>query len=209
MQTTTLSKGFTLAEILVAAGLAFLVLVLSLQFILPAMRISMRTQARTQMQQSCIMALQRIRTDLDQTNAAAIGYVNQGVGQSHTVLALQPLRPEVVNNLPAYEMQLVSYHWTTDPGMLMRRRWEPPPSIPGATFLPDQPLRLMQPQLNLLPGLIDFKESRQICPDVSGFSIASAVPPPNVGNPLRIRLDLKKRDDSCTLEQTVLLRNSP
>ena len=60
-----------MAEVLVVSGLAFLLLLLTIQFILPVMRLSMRAQDRTQLQQICYLALVKLRGDLEATNAAA------------------------------------------------------------------------------------------------------------------------------------------
>ena len=70
MQLTSLkTRGLTLIELSVAAGLALMLLVLTLQFVLPAFRLSARAQARVQLQESCYLAIQKMRMDLEQLHA--------------------------------------------------------------------------------------------------------------------------------------------
>jgi type II secretory pathway component PulJ len=218
-------RAFTILEVTVVTALAFLLLALTVKFVLPAMRLSLRTQYRTQMQQACYITLNKIRTDLEQTNASAIGFVNKGGAESDTIVAIQPLQDEVPNSRPAYLQELIVYEWKGSQDKLMRKVWKPAPDIlpmltddpvPKAITTPlfktTEPTRLTRAQLHqvlTLPQSAPPYDSRQICPDVIDFSISSAIAPPNIENPIRLKLTLKRQEDSCTLEQTVYLRNSP
>ncbi len=218
-------RAFTLLEMIVVTALAFLLLSLTVQFVLPAMRLSLRTQYRTQMQQACYITLSKIRTDLEQTNASAIGFINKGGVETDTIVAIQPLLDEVPNSRPAYLQELIVYEWKGSQDKLMRKVWRPAPDvtpmmtddptpkvIPSPLFKVDGPTRLTLAQLHsvlTLPQSAAPYESRQICPDVTEFSISSATSSPNIENPIRLKLSLKRQEDTCTLEQTVYLRNSP
>lgn len=216
-------RAFTLLEITVVTALAFLLLALTVQFVLPAMRLSVRTQARTHMQQACFITLNKIRTDLEQTNAAAIGFVNKGGVESDTIVAIQPLADDVVNSKPAYRQELVVYEWKGSQDKMMRKVWKPAPdilpmmtddptpkAITSPLFKPDEPTRLTLNQLHsVLTLTAQPYDSAQICPDVTDFSISSGTNPPNIENPIKLKLSLKHAEDSCMLEQTVYLRNSP
>lgn len=208
MQTPSLGKrrpGFTLAEILVVSGLAFLLLLLTVQFILPVMRLSMRAQDRTQLQQICYLALTKLRSDFEATNAAAIGLVNQGPGETSTILAMQPVEPQMIDAHPAYKKELVCYYWTPSEGKLWRKVYRPD----GFSFDSKFATRLGLSQLHTLPALTGAQDARQLANDVSEFSLSSSVAAPNIGNPLKVKLTLKRVQDNCTLEQTIVLRNSP
>lgn len=192
-------------EILLAAGLSLLLLVLTFQFFVPALKISLRSQARTGMQQRCYLALQKIHADLDLTNAGALSVVND---PAPSILAMQPIELETLEGRPTYQMKLVSYHVSAKK-QLLRRIWSPPPSL-GATFETSRPHRLSPLQLVQLAGLTSgYLETRQLSPDVESFDLSSAVPTPNIANPIKVKIVLKSGDDRCAMEQSVFMRNSP
>jgi type II secretory pathway component PulJ len=198
-------RAFTVLETLVAAGLGLLLLVLTFRFFVPALKISLRSQERTGMQQRCYLALQKIRADLSLTNAAAVSLATL---TPPSILAIQPMELETMENRPTYQLRLVSYH-VSPQKHLLRRVWQPPPTL-GVTFEASRPHRLDATQLGQLAGLTSgWFETRRLSPDVEEFSLGSAVPPPNIANPVRVKIVLKSGDDRCQMEQTVFLRNSP
>lgn len=189
-------------------------LLLFIQVLLPTLRYSVRIQSRSQLQASCALAMQQMRDDLQKTNAAGLGYVNFTSAAPTTVLAFQPLNPELLGDTPAYLVELVSYSWFKPDAQLVRRHWLPAPSMSGLTFAADTAVRLSPTQLSTLPGLTPQpRDTKVACPNVFSFVISSAVNAPDVGNPLHLRLVVQRQvaagePDSYALEQSIFLRNS-
>ena len=199
-------KAFTLLEVLVAGAIAFLILFLTVQFVIPAMKLSQRTQGRTQMQQGAYTALQKIAQDLQESNAAGLSFRAPDLVSNVTILVTHPLSAQLLEGRPVYLPRLISYTLASS-GSLQRKIWQPPPS--GLTLQADQGRRLDASELLNLAAATGEYESRQVCRDVYEMSISSSVPPPNWGNPLRLRLALRQGQDSFVLEQVRWLRNSP
>ncbi len=68
----TRRRGFTLPEILIAGGLALLLMGVLIQSLIPAMRYSAEGAVRVELQQAGILALQRMTSDLQKTTAAGV-----------------------------------------------------------------------------------------------------------------------------------------
>lgn len=205
MQNPPLTRGFTLMEILLASSLGLLLLVLTFRFFVPALKISLRSQARTGMQQRCYLALQKIHADLDMTNAGAVSLVND---PAPSILALQPIELETLEGRPTYQMKLISYH-VSQKKQLLRRVWAPPPGL-GVTFETSRTHRLSSLQLVQMAALASgAMETRQLSPDVETFDLSSGVPAPNIANPVKVKIVLKTGDDRCAMEQSVFLKNTP
>ncbi|MBX3169410.1 MAG: hypothetical protein KF760_18565 [Candidatus Eremiobacteraeota bacterium] len=198
-----MKRAFSLLELVFAAGLSFLLLTLTFRFFVPAVRISLRSQARVSMQQRCALSLQKLQADLFLTSAGAVSRTDEPDRPS--ILALQPLELRTTLGRPTYQIKLISYHVTGD-RRLWRRIWQPPPNL-GVAFETAAPHRISAAQLNQLAGLTGFFESHLLTGDVEQFTVSSAIPAPNVANPVRIVLVLEHLEHRCRMEQAVFLKN--
>lgn len=203
----------TLLEVVVAMGLALMALTLMVQLLVPSARISLRGAARTEIQETCVVALRQLAADLQRTNASAFTYKNSTGPTVNGFVALQPLQMDSSEIKPRYLLELVDYLYDPASGILRRQRWETVPSA-LATLKPGEGTRLTDSQLNLLLTLPPPPDQRVVAHDVLEFSVGGDVPPPNMPNPVRLHIVLQKKTtsmdpDRFRLDQTVMLRNAP
>lgn len=199
-------RGLTLVEVLVAAALALLVGLLGARMLAGSMRMTARTQGRADLQQTITLAVLQLRNDLQMSNAAGLSFYNADATYPGTIVAVQPLLTEGLQNRPLYGRELRTYSCRFPEGRLIRQRWE---SVPGVTLEQEAATRLTIGQLRSIPTLTTAKETRIVARDVTKFQISSGFEPPNIGNPLRLHLTGTRAPDTFSLDQTVFLRNDP
>lgn len=204
--------AFTLLEILVAMALLVTVIALTVQLLVPGLRISARSHARSELQQVGTLILGRLNDDLLSANQAGISWIGSRSG-SPAVLALQPTDLPTVQGMPAYQLRLVAYLWDPSARELRRRVYDP---VPGSlvTLSARAPSRLGAARLLALPGTPGAFEERLLSRDVTGFTLASNVALPNFGNPLQVTLGLERKAASGAVERfaqtrRISLRNVP
>ena len=192
-------------------GLTLLVGTLAIQVVLPAMRWSTRSQSRGQLQESCYAALQNVRAELQLTNAAAISLTNSSSPGAPVVLAFQPLLQDLPSARPTYLAELTAICWDPSAGTLVRKSWSTDPLGVGLDTV--SPSRLKDVQLLSLRTLAT-SDSKMLAQYVEDFSVTSGTARPNIGNPLKLHLTLKRQvaagePDQSTLDSVVYLRNAP
>lgn len=203
----------SLLEVIVAMGLALGALTLMIQLLVPSARISLKGAARTELQETCVLALRQVAADLQRSNASAITLRNSAGGTPGQVV-LQPLQLDSNEAEPRYLLELVEYVYRPDEATLRRRRWEPVPTPLGVTLEAKIGTRLTVPKLDLLLTLTGPREERILAHHVAEFALTGAVPPPNVPNPVNLHMVVEKKTttgdpDRFRLDQAVMLRNAP
>jgi len=206
-------SALSLLEVVVAMGLAVMALALMVQLLVPSARISLRGAARTEIQETCVVALRQLAADLQRTNASAFTYKNSSGPTTLGFVALQPLQVDSPEVAPRYLLELVDYIFDPGTGTLRRQRWEPVPSTLVALSAVEG-TRLTDSQLNLLLTLTPPLDQRVVAHDVVEFSVGGNVPPPNMPNPVNLHLVVQKKTtsmdpDRFRLDQTVTIRNAP
>lgn len=209
--------GFTLFEIVVTSALASLLLALAIQIFIPAMKSSAATAARVQMQQSAVIALNRIVADLEGSLAAGIAlHNNDATGE--VLLGIHPI-VDVTSTKPStqiYSRQMVLYRHLAGSNLLQRQLWPPDPSAKGASLdgvnipSPFTPLRLSQDDLHIVCTAAHDRQT--LSQDVKSFRMVSSAVAPQIGQPIQMRLELSRsehgKDIQFALQRSVHLRNS-
>ncbi|MGE0487655.1 MAG: hypothetical protein AB7S38_00420 [Vulcanimicrobiota bacterium] len=203
-------KGFSLPEVLVAGTITLLLLGLITQFLIPAMRYSAEGNMKVDLQQRAILAINRLVSDLQRTNATGV-----------TLALTSPVTVGIVriekigsDGFPSWddEMQVYWYddvrkelHWETYPPT--------PPSVP-VTFTSARPAIITPSDLQSIAIQTGGSE-HTLARDVTSFSVEDADPDPGIKGLLRIDLTLEKEIPhtarKATVEMTrfVQLRNAP
>lgn len=216
-------RGLTLLEVLVTAVLLGLVVTLGFAFLLPVMRGSTRGTLRVEMQQQAALALNLLTLDLRRTSVAGLSLRS---GPEPVVVAACPVSsPDLRAGLPppmqpdgtvVWSNFFILYHWSSDPGKLMRREW--PPGPPSPTPLETSilnPRRLSPERLADVVSAPSASE-RVLATGVVSFEI---LPAPGgtdsmVVQPVRFRLVLERKGNTghetperYTLVRSAYLRN--
>ena len=203
----------SLLEVIVAMGLALGALTLMIQLLVPSARISLRGAARTEVQESCVIALRQLAADLQRSNASAITLRNT-VSTGPGLVVIQPLQLDSSDAESRYLPELWDYVFRPGPGTLTRRRWEPVPAVLGVTLESQVGTRLTGTQLDRLLNLTGAREECILAHNVKEFSLGGSVQPPNFPNPVTLHMLVEKKvtsgdPDRFRLDQTVMLRNVP
>lgn len=214
MPTASLSRGrrgASLLEMVVVTALAALLGLLVSQLIFATSRASQRSQVNLVLQQTAILAMNQLVTDLQSTNAAGISWTLTSAPAARLVLAVQPLAAQFGQPEPSYQDRLVAFSWRADQGSLQRLAWVPP--LMPVTLSQQLPTRLDSARLLALPDDASIDERKILAQDVVDLSLVSDIPEPNLASPLKLRLQLRRSIPGKTpaeflLLQTVSLRNS-
>lgn len=203
-----MKRGFSLIEVLVAASLLLLVVTLIAQLLVPSLHLSVRGTERSSLQQTGSLAMARLSEDLLTTNLAAVSWADSVAG-SPAVLALQPMDSPSPQGRPAYRNALISYTWLPAATELRREVWNPPPASWG--LVTQAPTRLARVTLMQIPSTTLPYERRILSRDAVLLELSSAVAPPNLSNPLTLKLKLSRKGAPDTFEVTrvLSLRNAP
>ncbi|MCA9793980.1 MAG: prepilin-type N-terminal cleavage/methylation domain-containing protein [Candidatus Eremiobacteraeota bacterium] len=206
-------RGLSLAELLVAMGLAAIVLAIATSLIWQAVRTTARGTVSGELYQSGVTALTWLVEDIQSTGAAGIGVLNSGGPATPTVLSVHPLA-DVSNQLVRfYDDHIVVYVWDPATGILTRSTWPPGPPTLGVTLEPANPWRPDDTQLLALTA--NNGTRRQLATQVTAFEFENpaGVDFPNIGQPLKLKLSLSRKaaagyqPEKFEVERLITLRN--
>lgn len=212
-------RGLTLAELLIGAVLALLVVGLGAALLWQVSRTTTRGSAIAQLEQTCSATMNRIISELQRTTAKGITlhYELDVNGTRYNCTAIQLLRSVDGSGRSTYadHKGLILYSWTPGVAVLRRREWpnNPPGTLPAGTINPSDPVRLTKENVKSL--LADTEAVELQVPDVTNFRVyAPDVAEPNVGSHLQLKLETRRRvvpnrpEESFALERIIVLRNS-
>lgn len=200
-----MKKGFTLLEITVTAVLLSMVMLLAIRFLVPTMRISARGTLRVEMQQTAVVALNRLITDYERSSPAGIGLrLTAPVAVSVCpVVRVQPDGADVWSD------SFILYSYDVPTRQLRRREWPPGAPSPTTEELTITKARRLGP--DRIAGILAEPPARQIilAADVDSFQILQ--PPGATGDmliqPVRFQLTLKRQDQTFTCTRSAFVRN--
>lgn len=195
-------RGFTLLEVLVAAVLTLLVMGVAFGYLVPAWRASARIQTRVELQQSAVVALDRLTAEL-KTSAPGGVTLSDGVPR---ILAINPVEKVQGNGLVVWKSSYILYVFEGD--RLERIEW--PPGGPAASpsqQLPTRAKRLPRSQLVAIASAGDVAR-RQVAGDVVDFSWTHPGSPDVFTQPLTFRLELSRATSAQPQAERVVLQRS-
>ncbi|MBS2037960.1 hypothetical protein JST97_23440 [bacterium] len=195
----------SLIELSLAAALGALVLGITIQFFLQALRVGDRSVIRSRLQQTGIVALLGLVQDLQEANAGGLTFKSNEAGQMLHCL-VHPVEDINGEGLPQYSSQrLVHYVWDQALQRLTRRSFDrrKPSPIP---LRAGEPMRFSLEQIQRLQSA---PARQKLYNEVASFSISTpGVDPQFVGNPLRVELILSTAGERVQCLRSVVLRNS-
>ena len=193
--------AFTLVELLVAAGLFLLLVVVMIKLLVPAFRISTRTSVRSELHQRGHHAVNTLRNDLQRTPTAGLRVYQ--AAPERTLLVLHRLRDADVEGDPVYQNNLVIYERIGD--KLWRYIYE--------DTAPEFTQTVQRPDLTQTENyLTEVSEGKILTGDISAFSVSDADPDPGrLKQPITVALALERGRDtekqSLSLLQKITMRN--
>lgn len=101
-------RGFTLAEVMVAAFLSSLILYVIVTLLVPVLRLSTRGAGRLDLDARAYLTQQRLIRSLQSTSRAGVGV---GVAEGVTVLTVHPLQGALANNQQQWAPSLTVSTW--------------------------------------------------------------------------------------------------
>lgn len=157
--------AFTLVEMLIAAGLALLVLVLMVQVLVPAFKISARTSVRSELHQRANHALGFLSRDLQHTSPDGIAYFR--TGPQRFLLSMHPIVDSSPEGKRVYQDGLIVYLWEND--RFSRNRYvDPDPNF-------SQSVKRVK-QIELENYLVLAQEKKILATGMTAFNFDDASP---------------------------------
>ncbi len=169
------------------------------------------------MQQSAVIALNRLAVDLQSSLAAGIALHNDD-NSGEVFVGIHPI-VDVTSTKPStqvYSRQLVLYRHLAGSNLLQRELWPPDASgsvasVDGVKIpSPFTPLRLSNDDLRILSTANHQRQT--LSQDVKSFRMVSSAAPPQIGQPIQIRLQLFRSEHgkviNFSLQRSIHLRNS-
>ncbi|MGE0492092.1 MAG: hypothetical protein AB7S38_22955 [Vulcanimicrobiota bacterium] len=180
-------RAFTLAEIVIAATLALLVLGLAAGYLMPALRASTRSATRVELDQRAVIALSRLVREAESTSPAGLSLRST----DPVCVAVNPLEEVRPNGDLIWSESYVIFYFDRARGQLLRRQW--PPGDPAPT--PAQ-TRRSKPK-KLTPDELADIVSRPapvsvLARDVTSFSILQSGDDLLMKMPIRFELVMEK-----------------
>lgn len=162
------TRGLSLAEVLIGLALVGVVLFLVARLLSVALETSARESALIEMEQTALVALQRIEKELQKTTAGGVSYLSKQANQDSGV-AVNPIDDVSADGNLAWVDRVVIFHWS--PGEKLLRRT----SVLGlsATSL-SLPVHLTEVQIRSLLGRPD-RATGIIGNGVSDFDVQPGV----------------------------------
>lgn len=206
------SRGLTLAELLICIFLLIIVMGLSFNFLIPALRLSTLGLLRVGMEEEAMLALNRVGSDLQMTtpNGVTISY-SSPCAIAANWFVVNPSRQVVDSTgLIQWEQQFHVSYLDVASGELRNRIWPstPPgsgdPALPPALATGVNPKKLA-PAAVLLPGIVS---DRSVCTilahDVSQFVIEPAGANLELIQPLKFTLVIKRSGNTGSTQPQLL-----
>ena len=118
-------RGLTLVELMLAGGLLSLLLTVTLSFVFPSMRASSRGALRVDLQERVHLGLENMVLDLERCSASSV-WVFPG---NPSGMSLQRMDTYTSGGAQVWEPSLITYHWRTSTGRLIRETWAGQPVL--------------------------------------------------------------------------------
>jgi hypothetical protein len=118
------SRGLSLVEVLISAGLVLLVLGLGTSFLIPLMRMQVDGAESAELGQRSTMLLEELRRDLNQSSAAGLTLLQS---EQEVLLAIHASDNVAQDGTLVWKDSLVIYHWTSASKQWRRGVWRDQP----------------------------------------------------------------------------------
>ena len=146
MSALKIKGAFTLVELLIGFTLLAVLSFMFVWFIVPVMRMANLGTARVDIQQTAVLACNRIATDLLRSSPSGVSLHSRAAADpaEPVVLAVIPIKDVDTEGRRVWDTNVVTFFWDRDKKWLLRRTF--PPAPPGSLTidpLPDyRPSRL-------------------------------------------------------------------
>jgi prepilin-type N-terminal cleavage/methylation domain-containing protein len=202
-------RGFSLLEVLVAAGLLGLLLVLTFGYLLPAAKAAYRYQTRGHLQQTALVALSLIEAAADTTSPAGVSWSKTSpiaIG-FNPVDALQPSNA-ILTWTDRYEI----FWWDETERTLKLTEW--PPSPPSPTTEESSTVRAKRLPPERLSEIIETAtKTRTLAYGVTNFTVDHPGAEDTLIQPVTITIELTElgredRDDAQKYSHSLTFRTT-
>lgn len=198
-------RAFTLLELVLAAGLAFVLLTLCVAVLVPLAKATARSADQVDLRQMAFVSLNRLSADLDRSAPEGISILSS---PTQVVIAIQPLVDLTADGAQVWDAQLVTWYWKDS--QVRRRLW--PPGAPDLGWVPN-PARPRHVTPAELPRLMEPENSQALAGFVDSLQVEGGMPPLFV-QPIKLTLKLSRPGrgpggkEAYSLSTSVYLRNS-
>jgi len=164
-------RGYSLVEVMVAGGVAFLLSMMVFYVILPSFRIVGEGQIRTELQQQGELAIQQVVADLQNTVPTGVSLAIPSNATESMIVATHPLNPTLSTGTLSFQNQLLIFWHNPVKKQLLRKRYSPPdPSGVVLSFQPFTALQTTRGNLELICSSINQTE-RSYAKNVESFRV--------------------------------------
>ncbi len=179
-------RGFTLTEMLISAFLFLLAIGLAFGYLIPALKIAGRHREQSHMQQTALVALNKIEQAASTTAPGGFSWSET----APVALAFNPVGElQASNGILQWTNHYKVFWWDESRQLLLHRTWPPgPPAASTAETTIIRAKRLAPGRLAELttPG----NGTAQLAENVVGFSIEQRGKDGNLGQPIKVSLKL-------------------
>lgn len=200
-------RGVSLLEVIVAAGLLTLVLVLAFGYLLPATRAAGRYQTRSHMNQVALVVLGKIEQAASETSPGGVSwsFADPVAVGFNPVDSLQP-----ANALLLWSQKYQIFWWDETENTLNETNWPPgPPTQAGSENTVARAKRLLAGRLQEITS--QAPQRKTLAQGVTKFEISHPGTDTVLIQPITVTLELTElgredRDDKQVLSQTLTFR---
>lgn len=196
-------RGITFIELLVALPLMLLLSAVVYRGLVSTTRSTAKYTAQAQLQELATVTLRRLERDLSETPAAGLAIGRPEEAGSPTVISMHALADVDSNGVRIYADHLKGYVYEPAQGLLIYREWR---TLPDGT--PLDPLEPCRPTPDHLRRMAteSIPRERVVMRDVAAFSLTSDAPADQIGDPLTLRILLRRQAVSAEIEEFDLRR---
>ncbi|MBI3926023.1 MAG: prepilin-type N-terminal cleavage/methylation domain-containing protein [Armatimonadetes bacterium] len=195
-------RGWTLIELLIASTVAMLLLTMVVWFLVPAMRFSIEGTAKVELQESAVMALNKMIADLQLSPASGIS-----ISTDPPAVAINRIEQIDANGSPQYEDKLRVYWYDSGRQQLTLEEYPPDPPGLGLTFVAGRPTKITSLDLQQIAQQTNNQE-RFLAGNVQSFSVTQQAGVIILVLQMDKEIPHTERRAQVTLSRRIHLRNS-
>lgn len=207
-------RGFTIAEVLIAAGLSIMLGMCLFWVLIPSFRIAQEGQIRTELQQQGELALQQLNADLQVAVPTSVSLaLPPNPTTDGMIIGVNPLSPTQSGSALAFEGRVILWFHDRTSKRLWRKTFRNGDNPTGITITPLGGSSAAQPPRNIMKQICDVRSGTEKSYALGVDQFITELEPTTGGEVYSMRIILSKvipgKNSSATVElfRKVMIRN--